>query len=100
MTALVEPTIPAVGRISTVGRLDLRQAFVRLGVGLAALWFVFWTCAYVIDPYTSLMPAPKTFLLLVTSWGVLVPCLTTAVAVAFWVATVPRSIRTRPSARG
>src|SRR5262249_35830355 len=27
--------------------VNLRRGVVRLGIGLAVLWFVFWTCAYV-----------------------------------------------------
>jgi hypothetical protein len=33
--------------------VNLRRGFVRLGIGLAALWFVFWTCAYVMRPLAS-----------------------------------------------
>ena len=33
--------------------VDLRRGFRRLGIGLAVLWFVFWTCAYIISPSAS-----------------------------------------------
>jgi hypothetical protein len=33
--------------------VSLRRGFVRLGIGLAVLWFVFWTCAYVMRPLAS-----------------------------------------------
>ena len=33
--------------------VNLRRGFVRLGIGLAVLWFVFWTCAYVMRPLAS-----------------------------------------------
>jgi hypothetical protein len=33
--------------------VELRRGFIRLGIGLTALWLVFWTCAYVINPPLS-----------------------------------------------
>ena len=33
--------------------VNLCRGFVRLGIGLAVLWFVFWTCAYVMRPLAS-----------------------------------------------
>jgi hypothetical protein len=51
--------------------VNLRRGFVRLGIGLAVLWFVFWTCAYVIRPLASedapLLPAlsPRTDIALI-----------------------------------
>ena len=33
--------------------VDLRSGFLRLGIGVAGLWFVFWTCAYIIRPPAS-----------------------------------------------
>jgi hypothetical protein len=37
----------------TANIVDLRRGFRRLGIGLAVLWFVFWTCAYIIRPSAS-----------------------------------------------
>jgi hypothetical protein len=42
---------PGTGTSRAVRRL--RRGFVRLGIGLAVLWFVFWTCAYVMRPLAS-----------------------------------------------
>jgi hypothetical protein len=64
----------------------LRQGFIRLGLGLFAVWFVFWTFAYVIHPYTSLRVEP-TFAVRVTAWSVVVPCLLSAVILAGWIVT-------------
>lgn len=64
---------------------NLRRGFLRLGIGLAALWFVFWTCAYVINPYTSLKPEPA-FAIRVTAWSVLAPCLLASVVFGGWIA--------------
>jgi hypothetical protein len=33
--------------------VNLRRGFLRLGIGLAVLWFVFWTFAYVLRPHSS-----------------------------------------------
>jgi hypothetical protein len=35
--------------------VDLRPGFLRFGIGLAVLGFVFWTCAYIIRPPASKM---------------------------------------------
>jgi hypothetical protein len=42
--------------LSTARRaVNLRQGLLRLALGAAAMWFVFWTCAYVLGPQTSEM---------------------------------------------
>lgn len=33
--------------------VNLRRGMLRLGLCLAALWLVFWTCAYVLRPRVS-----------------------------------------------
>ena len=33
--------------------MSFRRGFVRLGIGLFALWLVFWTCAYILRPQAS-----------------------------------------------
>jgi hypothetical protein len=33
--------------------MTARRGVVRLGIGLAVLWLVFWTCAYVMMPQPS-----------------------------------------------
>ena len=38
---------------SACTEVNLRRGFVRLGIGLTLLWFVFWTCAYVMRPQAS-----------------------------------------------
>jgi hypothetical protein len=35
--------------------VNLRHGLLRLALGLAALWFVFWTCAYVLETEPSEM---------------------------------------------
>jgi len=42
--------------------VSLRRGFIRVGLGLAALWLVFWTCAYVIGApqfENATAPAPS-----------------------------------------
>ena len=41
------------GNRSACIEVNLRRGFVGLGIGLAVLWFVFWTCAYVMRPLAS-----------------------------------------------
>lgn len=53
-----------------------RGAVTRLGIGVAVLWFVFWTYAYVIRPPSSeSTPAPA---LSLTEYAVLAPFLIVA----------------------
>ena len=33
--------------------MNLRRGVLRFGIGLALLWLVFWTCAYIIKPQSS-----------------------------------------------
>ena len=71
--------------------MNLRRGFLRLGIGLVVLWLVFWNCAYVISPYnTSLKPEPA-FVILVTAWRVLAPCLVAGVVLGGWIAAGFRS---------
>ena len=72
-------------------KVNLRRGFLRLGIGLVLLWLVFWNCAYVISPYnTSLKPEPA-FVILVTEWRVLAPCLVASVVLGAWIAAGFRS---------
>jgi hypothetical protein len=80
-----ESTLPVAGGIFGSERLNLRRGCVRLGIGLTVLWFVFWSCAYVIHPYTSLIPQPASFARLIMAWGILVPCVMTALLLACWI---------------
>ena len=67
------------------------KGFLRLGIGLVLLWLVFWNCAYVISPYnTSLKPEPA-FVILVTEWSVLTPCLVASIVLGGWIAAGFRS---------
>jgi len=93
MTILIEREIslPAAGGIFGGGRLNLHRGFVRLGIALPALWFVFWSCAYVVHPYTSLTPEPASFPLLIMAWGILVPSVLAALGLACWIAAGLRS---------
>jgi len=86
-----ESTLPVGGRVYEGERLSLRRGSVRLGIGMTVLWFVFWSCAYVIHPYTSLVPEPASFALLVMACGILVPCAMTALALACWITAGFRS---------
>jgi hypothetical protein len=71
--------------------VNLRRGFLRFGIGLVVLWLVFWMCAYVISPYnTSLKPEPA-FVILVTEWRVLAPCLVASVVLGAWIAAGFRS---------
>jgi hypothetical protein len=88
MTAFVESenTLPVAAGIFGIGRLNLHRGYVRLAIGVTVLWFVFWSCAYVIHPYTSLTPQPASFALLIMAWGILVPCVIAALVLAYWIA--------------
>lgn len=88
MTVLVdrESTLPVAGESFGAGRLNLHRGSVRLAIGLTVLWFVFWSCAYVVHPYTSLTPEPASFALLIMAWGILVPCVIAALVLAYWIA--------------
>jgi hypothetical protein len=59
----------------------------RLGVALVALWYVFWGCAYTINPspFASREPEPTSFLIVITAWGVLVPCVVVAAMFSGWI---------------
>ena len=69
--------------------INLRQCFLRLGCVLAMLWFVYWTCAYVIKTPTSensaLPPSPA---LSAASEAVLVAL---AVLGLWWIVSALRS---------
>ncbi len=57
MAGLFRPTLEA-GADSDRSRaarreVNLRRGFLRLGAGATALWFVFWTFAYVLKPRVS-----------------------------------------------
>jgi len=66
----------------------MRQGLGRLGLGIGMLLFVFWTCAYVIQPRSSEMTSwPPPFSLLTLLFLVfLVFFGATSVSVAPWVA--------------
>jgi len=87
MTGFVESenTLPVVGGVFGSERRNLRRGYMRLGIGLSVLWFVFWSCAYVVHPYTSHIPQPASFALLIMAWGILVPCVMTALLLACWI---------------
>ena len=78
-------------RVRTVRATNLRRGFLRLGIGSATVWIVFWTFAYVIGSHTSLTPQPASFVIRVTAWSVLVPCLIAAVVLGGWAAAGFRS---------
>lgn len=87
MTVFVEgeSTLHVGGGVFAGERLNLRRGYVRLGIGLTVLWFVFWSCAYVTHPYTSLVPEPASFALLIMAWGILVPCVMAVLLLACWI---------------
>jgi len=66
--------------------MSLRRGCVRLAISVAAVWFVFWTCAYVLKPYSSLIPEPASFALRISAWSVFAPCLVVTLLLAAWVA--------------
>lgn len=47
------------------------------------MWFVFWTMAYVIHPYSTLLPEVD-YATRVTSWSVVTPSLVAAVLLGAW----------------
>ncbi len=71
--------------------MNLRRGFLRLGIGAAVVWFVFWTCAYVVGRHTSLQPEPASLAIAVTAWRVVAPCLLVAVFLGGWIAAGFRS---------
>jgi hypothetical protein len=50
--------------------VNLRRGFLRLGIGVTALWFVFWTFAYVLKPRVSENAPPLPALSLTTDIAV------------------------------
>ena len=61
---------------------NLRRGFFRLGLGLAALWLVFWTFAYVISPHkyeNEPITGPA------YSWTMGIALLATAIVAAPWI---------------
>jgi hypothetical protein len=66
--------------------VSLRRGFLRLGITLVVLWLVFWTAAYVLQPYSSVTPEPASYAIRVTAWGVMGPCLVVAVILGVWAA--------------
>jgi len=71
--------------------MNLQRGLLRLGIGIAVVWFVFWTCAYVIHPYSSVRPEPASWVIRVTAWSVLMPCLIAASILGGWIAAAFRS---------
>ena len=65
--------------------MNLRRGLARLGIALAAVWFVFWTCAYVLHPPSSLRPEPG-FAARISGADVVLPCLAVAALLGVWVA--------------
>lgn len=64
--------------------MELRRGGKRLALGLLGLWFVFWTFAYVLQPYSTLRVEPS-YASRVTAWNVVVPCVIAAVVLGSWV---------------
>ena len=67
-------------------RMNLRRGSLRLGALAAALFFVFWTFAYVVQPYSSIKPQPASFADRIGGWNVVVPCAVVALLVGVWAA--------------
>ena len=74
------------GKIGSYLSMRLRRGFLWLGIACAAVWFVFWTFAYVIGSHTSLTPEPASVVMRVTAWRVLGPSLIVAIVLAGWIA--------------
>jgi hypothetical protein len=70
--------------LGTIETMNLRRGLVRLAIGVSALWFVFWTFAYVLHPPSSLNPEPA-FTARVAAPGVVVPCLIALLVLGAWV---------------
>ena len=79
--------------------MNLQRGLVRLAISAVTVWFVFWTFAYVLDPYSSLKPE-MAYADRVTSWMVMAPCVVTAVLLAVWTAAGLRSGLGPPPMRG
>jgi hypothetical protein len=79
--------------------MNLYRGGVRLSIGLAVVWFVFWTFAYVIHPYSSLRVEPS-FAIRVTAWSVVVPCLISIIVFAVWTVVGLRRNLADPLMRG
>jgi hypothetical protein len=72
-------------------KVNLRRGFLRLGIGLVLLWLVFWNGAYVISPYNTSLKSEPAFVILVTEWRVLAPCLVASIVLGAWIAAGFRS---------
>jgi hypothetical protein len=64
-------------------KMNLRGGSLRFGIGLAALWFVFWSFAYGIGS-ASANAMPASLAVSIAAWSVLVPCLIAAVVLGGW----------------
>ncbi len=90
------PAVPGAGgdqRRAALIAVNLRRGFLRLAIGVAVLWLVFWTFAYVLKPRVSENAPPLPAL-----------SLTTEIAVAFtavlglpWVVAGFRQDQRRPT---
>ena len=78
---------------------NLRRGFRRLALAALATWFVFWTFAYVIHPFSSLRAEPS-FAVRVTAWSVVAPCLAALLISGLWSAVGFRRNLRLPPARG
>jgi hypothetical protein len=68
------------------GPMSVRRGFLRLVISLAGLWLVFWNFAYVMRPFSSLIPEPASFAIRISAWNVVLPCLVTTLLLGAWVA--------------
>jgi hypothetical protein len=70
--------------------VNLRRGLVRLAISVATIWFVFWTSAYVIKPYSSLEPEIS-FATRIDASSVVVPCVVAALVLGGWIVMGLRS---------
>ena len=72
--------------------MNARRGIARLGIGAASLWFLFWTCAYVIGHRASENAPPPSFTLSLQENPSLGPVLVVAgILAATWIAAGFRS---------
>ncbi|HLY47270.1 MAG TPA: hypothetical protein VKQ73_16950 [Stellaceae bacterium] len=80
--------------------MDLKRGLTRLAIAAVTMWFIFWTVAYVMHPYSSLTPEPATFLIRLMAWKVIAPCTVAIVLFGTWIGLGLRARMGPPMMRG
>ena len=65
--------------------MNLGRGLLRLAVAITAVWFLFWTYAYILNPTEGHSADPTSGLMVrFADWKILIPCLVVAVVLGIW----------------